>query len=107
MEMAQTLPALAREGADSVFAYVARLARPASDGTWWRILSYDGEWTDNAWGLHTGASGIALFLADYARLTPGPLGDQARDLAEGARRGLRRSRRTLSWPIVNRSVAVR
>ena len=68
---------LAREGADSVFQYVRRTAEPTSTGTRWRTLSYEDEPSYSLSPLD-GVGGIALFLADYARLRGS---DEARSLA--------------------------
>ena len=68
---------LAREGADSVFQYVRRTAEPTPTGTRWQTLSFEDEPMYSLSPLD-GVGGIALFLADYARLTGS---DEARRLA--------------------------
>ena len=70
----------ARAGAESVFGYIARTAEAVPDGVRWQTLTYENEPQHTA-DLASGAAGVALFLADYHRLT----GDaRARDLALGA-----------------------
>ncbi len=70
----------ARDGAASVFRYVARTAEVVPGGVRWRTLSDANEPQYDA-GLGDGVAGIALFLTGYYRATGDP---QARTLAEGA-----------------------
>jgi lantibiotic modifying enzyme len=76
-------PADVRAGADSVFAYLERTAEPVRAGVRWRTLSYQNT-PEYAPGLWDGTAGIALFLADYERLT-----------ADG--RGAHLARAALAW----------
>jgi lantibiotic modifying enzyme len=82
MDMHNLPEDLARSGAQSVFSYVRRTAETVPDGVRWQTLSYENEPQYSA-ALGNGVAGIALFLADYYRLTQ----DQAaRDLAHAGLR---------------------
>ncbi len=72
----------AREGADSVYRYVERTAERVSDGVRWQTLSYENE-PQYDLSVFNGVAGIAMFLADYYRLTRI---ERALDLAAGALR---------------------
>jgi lantibiotic modifying enzyme len=67
----QELEGLARAGADSVYGYVARTAEAGPDGVRWRTLSFQDVPHYGA-NLYNGVAGVALFLADYARLRDVP-----------------------------------
>ena len=73
----QSLDELLREGADSVLQYVRRAAERTPTGTRWETLSYEDTPFHSPSPLD-GVGGIALFLADYARLTGN---DEARQLS--------------------------
>lgn len=68
MQIPATIAGTAREGADSVFAYVERTAEAGPDGVRWRTLSYENAYYYDA-SPYNGTGGIPLFLADYHRLT--------------------------------------
>ena len=73
----QPLDELLREGADSVFAYAQRTAERTPTGTRWETLSFEDQPMYSLSPLD-GVGGIALFLADDARVTGN---DAARQLA--------------------------
>lgn len=73
---------VARIGANSVFGYLRRTAEAVPDGLRWQTLSYQNA-PGYAPGLWDGVAGIAIFLADYHRVTGAA---QARDLAAAALR---------------------
>ncbi|MGH2351559.1 MAG: lanthionine synthetase LanC family protein [Chloroflexota bacterium] len=78
-QVSREIAKTAREGADSVFAYIERTAEATPDGVRWQTLSYQDTPQYSSTGFD-GVAGISLFLAAYYRLT-GNAG--ARDLAAG------------------------
>jgi class IV lanthipeptide synthase len=76
----QEIQDLARDGADSVFAYVERTAEPVPDGFRWQTKSYQNQMQHHP-SVYDGVAGISAFLSDYHRLRGSA---RARELAEGA-----------------------
>lgn len=86
------IEATAKAGADSVYAYVERTAEPVADGVRWQTLNWENELQYDASVFH-GVAGIAIFLADYYRLTHI---DRALELATGAARWCSSAERTVA-----------
>ena len=80
MVSSDRIQALARSGAESVYAYVERTAESAEGGFRWQTLDYGNEPQYN-FSVFNGVAGISFFLADYFRLTGV---EKARELALGA-----------------------
>ena len=80
MASAAEIQTLAQSGAESVYAYIERMAEPVEGGYRWETLNYQNEPQYNP-GVFNGVAGISFFLADYFKLTGD---DRARELALGA-----------------------
>jgi lantibiotic biosynthesis protein len=72
--------AIAREGAASVYRYIERTAEEVPDGVRWQTLDWENQ-PQYDLSIFYGVAGIALFLADYYRLTGNT---RALELSHGA-----------------------